>query len=198
MHVGAPRERDLANAWAAQVLSRRFLDTQRLDKALVHMCDKPIGYYVFMRPESVQGVGFAALLRYRTKTVRYDIRPNDDYRKYIVSTPEAWEMCYDDIAQFIERWDESYASPKVETGQESAGALSRGDLADMNTRIQDFLDRHEHNNVGSAFLGMTFPVFKGLPGNALRAMGVTDKFISDHGQMVETAERAVCHAGRAR
>ena len=256
------------------MLSRRFLNTRRLDKALEHMCDKPIGYYVFMRPDNAEGVRFTVLLRYQANTVRYNIRPNEDYRKYIMSTLEGWEICYESIAEFIEQWDESRVEyemiRKVEMDEMSAGAqpdlaASKGargtqirsslddvstllgvsklsehpctpesteaarcvitstpltgpmrksaprwtrprasdqehrvrtgsvahradrETENMNKLIQDFLDKYEHNNVGFTFLGMNFLVFQGLPVNALRAMGVTDKFISDHRQMIETA-----------
>lgn len=55
----------------------------------------------------------------------------------------------------------------------------------IDTRVKAFLDRHGHANDSSKFLGMKFLVFTALPVNALRAMGVTEKFIRDHKQLVQ-------------
>lgn len=55
----------------------------------------------------------------------------------------------------------------------------------MEASVQAFLEKYNHMEEKSKFLGMTFPVFTGLPVNALQAMGVTDQFIRDHGELVE-------------
>lgn len=59
----------------------------------------------------------------------------------------------------------------------------------MDSRVQQFLNVYEHENESSKFLGMNFIVFVAMPVNALRAMGVTDKFICDHKQLVEKTMR---------
>lgn len=55
----------------------------------------------------------------------------------------------------------------------------------IDTRVKAFLDRHGHTDDTSKFLGMKFLVFTALPVNALRAMGVTERFICDHTQLVQ-------------
>lgn len=57
----------------------------------------------------------------------------------------------------------------------------------IDTRVKSFLDKYDHTKDSSKFLGMNFIVFSALPVNALRAMGVTERFICDHKQLVEKA-----------
>lgn len=55
----------------------------------------------------------------------------------------------------------------------------------IDTSVKAFLDKYDHAKDSSKFLGMNFIVFTALPVNALRAMGVTQRFICDHKQLVE-------------
>ena len=54
----------------------------------------------------------------------------------------------------------------------------------MDPSIQTFLDNYKHYNERHKFEGMRFWVFYNMPVNALRAMGVTEKFICDHNELV--------------
>ena len=63
--------------------------------------------------------------------------------------------------------------------------IGKMDSEKMDSRVRVFLADHNHENESSKFLGMKYLVFLALPVNALRAMGVTDKFIRDHEQLLE-------------
>ena len=95
-----------AQKWAAQILSQRFY-RKSVEEALQYMLDKPVGHYVFIRPENKESDRFAVLLRDKGNTVRYDIRPNENYSKYIMSTLHNGETCYNSIAELLSQWDES-------------------------------------------------------------------------------------------
>lgn len=75
VHVEDSSKQDDANAWVTQIICNRFLSTRSVDNAIQYMCDKPIGFYIFMRPEKIDSDKFAVLLREKDKTVRYSIRP---------------------------------------------------------------------------------------------------------------------------
>lgn len=132
IHADAAAKHNLATAWAAQMLSRRFLDMRCLDNALQYMRDKPDGYYIFMRPNDTESDTFAVLLRDRDTTVRYNIRPNENYTTYIMSTLEGGERCYNSISELVDQWDDSHYDynmiRKMEMNEMSLGAQCRGYL----------------------------------------------------------------------
>ena len=131
-------DQDLADAWDAQiVVSPRFLRVRSLDKALRIMSDKPIGYYAFTKPEGDDE--FAVLLRERGNTIRYNIRPNEDYTAYIISTLEGKERRHDSIDELVEQWDSPVdydMNRKIETDDvaQNHGNLDSSEVERVRTR----------------------------------------------------------------
>lgn len=103
----AAGKKDLADAWAAQMLSLRFVTKQNVSDAIAEMRDKPVGYYIFIRPDNTEQDRFEVLVRHQDKTVRYSILPNDDYSAYIMDTLEGVEVRYNTISELVEQWDDS-------------------------------------------------------------------------------------------
>ena len=56
---------------------------------------------------------------------------------------------------------------------------------ELDPDVKEFLEEYEHSDESVKFLGMCFAVFMAMPVNALRAMGLTAKFINDHKQAKE-------------
>lgn len=129
----AAGKRDLANAWAAQMLSQRVVSEQNVNEALAEMCDKPDGYYIFIRPDNMEKDTFTVLLRHQGKSVCYNIRPNEDYSAYIMDTLEGGEVRYNSIAELVQQWDDSSDDYEMirnmEQDEMSSGAKISGDMA---------------------------------------------------------------------
>lgn len=150
-------QKDLANAWAAQILSQRFVSKQNMTEALKELCDKPDGYYIFIRPDNMEQYKFAVLLRRQGKSVRYNILPSEDYSAYIMSTLDDGELRYNSISELVQQWDDSGDDyemiRKMEQDEMSCGAKISGDMAASEgaqavTLGQESLDE-VHNVIGN-------------------------------------------------
>lgn len=103
----AAGKEDPAAAWAAQMLSRRFVSKQNVNEAIADMCNKPVGYYIFIRPDNMEQDRFEVLVRHQDKTVSYNIFRDKDYSVYIMATLEGVGVRYNTISELVQQWDDS-------------------------------------------------------------------------------------------
>lgn len=145
-------KQDPAAAWAAQILSQRFLKAHTLEEALGYMDDKPVGYYMFTIHDYRDKDRFVMLMRDDDETLLYNIRPNEGYSKYIVSMPEGADKWYDSISDFLDQLDDGRVDYEMirnmEKDEMSAGAQWH---ADLDTYKDEQVQTKKHSSVDDVY-----------------------------------------------